>query len=86
MRIPPLNRILMTLVATAALYGCAQSEPINLFVLLPDGGGQSGGATGSGTGGDSSSSGGNQGSGLGRYRNHREWRLVGTGGSVPGAP
>jgi hypothetical protein len=62
MRISPLHRISLALVAAVALYGCAQSEPWDLSVLEPDGG-QAGGTTGSGAGGDISSTGGTPGSG-----------------------
>ena len=65
----------MTLLAAATLYGCAQSEPFDVNVLLPDGG-ASGGMQGSGSGGDGSSSGGTQGSGSGGTGD------VGSGGSL----
>lgn len=82
MRISPPLRISMTFVAAAALYGCAQSEPWDINILQPDGGGQTGGMTGSGTGGDSSSTGGAQGNATGGAGDLGTGGSVGTGGDI----
>ncbi|HVZ88243.1 MAG TPA: cytochrome c [Polyangia bacterium] len=72
MRTSPPDRIWILLVVAAAIYGCAQSDPFDLPVRVPDAGGS--GGTISGTGGDSSGSGGFTGSG----------GTPGTGGSASG--
>ena len=82
MRISPPLRISMTFLVAAAIYGCAQSEPWDIDVLQPDGGGQLGGMTGSGTGGDSSSSGGAQGTGTGGTGDVGSGGFTGNGGGI----
>jgi hypothetical protein len=82
MRISLPLRISMTFVVAAVIYGCAQSEPWDIDVLQPDGGGPSGGMTGSGTGGDGSSSGGTQGTGTGGTGDVGSGGSAGNGGGI----
>jgi len=82
MRLSPPLRMSITFLAAAAIYGCAQSEPWDISILQPDGGGASGGMTGSGTGGDSSSSGGTPGKGTGGAAADGTGGSVGSGGDI----
>ncbi len=81
MRLSRFHAISMTLATAALIYGCAQSEPLDINVLVPDGG-STGGVTGTGSGGDSSSTGGTIGTGDGGTGDIGSGGATGNGGTV----